>query len=149
LGHSTAKMTRWSLPFWRPARFPDFLASFTAGEVIQRIEIPATGWKAFQPVASRRGVEAKSWLSVILGQAMADGTSIEETLRWLFLSEESTSEIERHFHEQEVLSWKPVGGWAQQLDRTALIRPGSCQTAGALPITETIFLNAVSVNTLP
>ena len=35
---------------------------------------------------------------------MADGTSIEETLRWLFLSEESTSEIERHFHEQEVLS---------------------------------------------
>jgi hypothetical protein len=31
--HSTAKMTRWSLPFWRPARFPDFLASFTARTV--------------------------------------------------------------------------------------------------------------------
>jgi hypothetical protein len=68
--------------------------------VIQRIEISATGWKAFQAVSHRRGVEPESWLTTILGQAMADGASIEETLRWLFPSE-TTPEI---LQEQEVLS---------------------------------------------
>ena len=73
---------------WRVLLPETTVIEFTrAGQVVQRIEIPATGWKAFQAVSHRRGVQPESWLTTILGEAMSRDVSIEETLNWLFPTE--------------------------------------------------------------
>jgi hypothetical protein len=60
---------------------------FTRDDVIvQEIQIPATGWAAFQIVAQERNVDPRRWLTVLLGNALADGVSLEEMVTWLFPS---------------------------------------------------------------
>ena len=62
--------------------------------VVQTIEIPATGWAAFQLCADRRGSDARSRLSFILADVLSREVSIAEMLRWLFPSK-SAPEIQR------------------------------------------------------
>ena len=80
--------------------------------VVQTIEIPATGWAAFQLCADRRGIDARSWLSFILADGLSREVSIAEMLRWLFPSK-SAPEIQRFetarrgFNRDEI----PAQGW--------------------------------------
>jgi hypothetical protein len=82
---------RVKLPFCVNNSFhsePKLLSSRTLGcqfarddVVVQEIEIPATGWDAFNLCAERRGVDARSWLTVILADGLSRDISLEEMVR--------------------------------------------------------------------
>jgi hypothetical protein len=57
-------------------------------------QVPSAGWEAFQLCAERRGVDARSWLTVTLADGLSRDISIGEMLRWLFPSKAASPEVQ-------------------------------------------------------
>jgi hypothetical protein len=73
------------------------------GSLLEVHPIPSSGWAAFCVVSKRRRLEPKHWLAELLGQAMADGFSIEQGLHYLF---PARPDEEPHFEVAQRNHWR-------------------------------------------
>ena len=70
---------------WHVVPVETVMIEFTQDDVVvESFEVSESAWRAFEALAQRRNVDARSWLTCLLADALSRDVSLNEMLRWLF-----------------------------------------------------------------